>query len=240
VERTLVEERRGWLVAMNGGEFSGGLFWVPRGTAQPVPLDRVLVEPVRWITRTSFGIVGVAGLCHGYGPELKTVVYELHDVLGDDHWRLRLLSVFPGCPTALALAPGGDAVLVLADFGGLKRVDRAGTQTVAMWSQLLSPMELVATGGPDSPRRAPSGSRARTARSFATTAMRAAAARRTARCRLSKRAEGARATCRGPLTSGSKSARRSSARCVTSLVRVAMDSKGRFRSNIDQILRAER
>jgi hypothetical protein len=149
VERTLVEERRGWLVAMNGGEFSGGLFWVPRGTAQPVPLDRVLVEPVRWITRTSFGIVGVAGLCHGYGPELKTVVYELHDVLGDDHWRLRLLSVFPGCPTALALAPGGDAVLVLADFGGLKRVDRAGTQTVATWSQLLSPMELVATGGPD-------------------------------------------------------------------------------------------
>ena len=49
VERTLVEERRGWLVAMNGGEFSGGLFWVPRGTAQPVPLDRVLAEPVRWI-----------------------------------------------------------------------------------------------------------------------------------------------------------------------------------------------
>jgi hypothetical protein len=39
---------------------------------------------------------------------------------------------------------------------------------------------------------------------------------------------------------GSNSARRSSARCVTSLLRVAMDSKGRFRSNIDQILGPER
>jgi hypothetical protein len=60
--RSVVSQPNGWLVAMDDGEFGGGLYWVEAGTLRLRRLDSNLVDPIRWIGARGNRIVGVSGL----------------------------------------------------------------------------------------------------------------------------------------------------------------------------------
>ncbi len=62
--RTYVITEKGILVALNDGEGNdGGLYWLPKGEQQPHRVTSAGAAEVRWVFSTTFGIIGVSGLC---------------------------------------------------------------------------------------------------------------------------------------------------------------------------------
>ncbi len=142
--RTSVQTDTGWLIAMDRGEADGsGLYWVPAGTAHAQRLDAPLAAPVRWIARTPFGIVGVAGLCAGDPCVSRTAIYKLLPNDGSPEWQLVPIAVVPGCPAAIGMEADGEAVLVAAGCGGLDRLHAGGAMRVASWPSHLLPREVA-------------------------------------------------------------------------------------------------
>ncbi|WP_437285000.1 hypothetical protein [Sorangium sp. So ce406] len=133
----------GWLVAVDKGEFGAGLFWVDKTGTRGRRVDAALDERIRWISRVPFGLIGVAGLCHGEACARRTTVYRIErDERGD--WALTAHAEVAGCPAARAIDPGADAVLIGA-CGALYRVTKAGVDKVGEWSNLLIPRALDAS-----------------------------------------------------------------------------------------------
>jgi hypothetical protein len=147
--RSVVKVENGWLVAVNRGEFGGGLFWVRAGTLEAQPLDQNLVDSVRWVGMSKFGILGVAGLCHGDACTLRTSVYEVSRSV-EGQWRLRPSAVLKGCPAAVSLDSASESLVVAAPCGALSRLDANGTREVAVWPLHLGPTQVVVTGGTSS------------------------------------------------------------------------------------------
>lgn len=139
--RMVTKVKDGWLVAMQRGEFGGGVFWVQADTLEVKQLDAHLGEHVGWIGALESGVVGVAGLCHGEMCTHRTSVYEILP-WPDGGWRLQPLALFNGCPGAVGFGVGNDSVLIGASCGGLQRVDRRGARQVADWPRYLYPIQV--------------------------------------------------------------------------------------------------
>jgi len=131
------------------GENGGGLYWLRAGTLEAQPLDQNLVDSVRWVGMSKFGILGVAGLCHGDACALRTSVYEISRSV-EGQWRLRPAAVLKGCPAALSLDAAGESLVVAAPCGALSRLEADGTHEVAVWPMHLGPIQVVVTGSASS------------------------------------------------------------------------------------------
>lgn len=143
---TAVTTDAGVLIAVNGGEFAGELYWVKhrvgeQHAAAPVPIREMGAGAIRWIARLSFGVVGIAGLCHGDACAARTTVYHVRP--SGEGWTLETLAAWQGCPAAPAVEPGGEALLV-ATCGTLQRVSAAGSETVARWQGPWTPPPMAA------------------------------------------------------------------------------------------------
>ncbi|MFC1642254.1 hypothetical protein ACFL5O_06145 [Myxococcota bacterium] len=137
--RRVVEMPDGWLVAMDRGEFGGGLYWVDRANQQVVSLDAARDERIRWIAQVTEGVLGVAGLCHGWGCVRSTSIY--HIVRGaHGQWSLVPKHRFAGCPTLRAVLDR-DSMLV-SGCGALYRVTPGGLETLGTWPKSLLPLGL--------------------------------------------------------------------------------------------------
>lgn len=128
----------GWLVAIDRGEFDGGLYSVRAGDPVAQRLDGVLWEPVRRITKVDFGIVGVAGLCHGDAALNRTTAYQVTQS-EESGWQLRTLAFLPGCPDASATV--GDSLFIAS--AGLYRIGKTGATRVATWPEHLPAYQLL-------------------------------------------------------------------------------------------------
>jgi hypothetical protein len=143
--RTVVRVDDGWLVAVDRGENSGGLYSVRADTLQARRLDESLIQPVRWIGESQFGILGVAGLCHGDACAQRTSVYEVSPAI-EGGWGLRPLALMNGCPAAASLDPAGASLVVAAQCGALYRIEADAAHEVAAWPPHLGPTQVVVTG----------------------------------------------------------------------------------------------
>lgn len=96
IQRSVVAVEDGWLVAMNGGEFAGGLYWVEASSHALHALDATLHPSIDWVSaarREAHDIpLAVAGLCHGEMCGSRTVVYELFSA-SDSGWLLSTQAV---------------------------------------------------------------------------------------------------------------------------------------------------
>lgn len=140
--RTLVKVENGWLVAVDRGENGGGLYWVRADTLAVQRLDGSLTDSLRWIGRSEFGILGVAGLCHGDACAQRTSVYEVSPAV-EGGWGLRPLALLKGCPAAVSLDPAGTSLVVAAQCGALHRIDADAARDVAVWPTHLGPVQVV-------------------------------------------------------------------------------------------------
>lgn len=141
--RRVIDVDDGWLVAVDKGEFGAGLFWVDKTGMRGRRIDSALDERIRWISRVTFGLIGVAGLCHGEACARHTKLYRIdRNERGD--WALTPHADVVGCPAARVLDPGADAVLI-GTCGALYRVTKAGVDTVGQWSNLLIPRAFEAS-----------------------------------------------------------------------------------------------
>lgn len=131
--RTITSDT-GSLVALNDGEFGGGLFFVHRDGAEGRRLDAHLPEPIRWIGKTASDTVAVAGLCHGEGCTRKTHVYHLVPTQAD--WELRLAATLNGCPQSIQDGATEPEVLI-ATCGELHSVSTSGVRLLSTWDKAL-------------------------------------------------------------------------------------------------------
>ncbi len=153
-ERRVIQVEGGWLVALQEGEMGGGLYWVEASTQKVERLDANLFHYIGWIGMTKFGVVGVAGLCHG-GPGHLTSVLEIFPGV-EEGWLLRPLAVVKGCPGDVSVGAGGDSVVVAAGGGALERIDEKFRQgipevtqrEVATYPDYLLPWQVIPTLGP--------------------------------------------------------------------------------------------
>jgi hypothetical protein len=130
---SVVSTEDGVLLSLDQGEFGAGLYWVESAHAHSgshAVRIQPAAEPIRWIARVSFGIVGVAGLCHGDACAARSAVYRIER--SGDGWRLSSLAEWTGCPASASVEPGGQALLI-ATCGGLKRVHEHGVESVGRW-----------------------------------------------------------------------------------------------------------
>jgi hypothetical protein len=100
----VVEGAKAWLVALDVGEFGEGLYSIGKESRKAVRLDLQLPEAVRWIERLDFGVVAVAGLCHGEGCARATRVYRVDP--SPTGWTLAPLAELAGCPVAISASSG--------------------------------------------------------------------------------------------------------------------------------------
>jgi hypothetical protein len=145
-ERQVVPVNGGFLVALDAGEWGGGLFFVSGSTRRATRVDTP-DQVIRRIARLSFGMVGISGLCHGESCSLKTAIFQIRQP-SPDEWRLTLLRRLDGCPGTVSVAPG-DAALLVASCGKLYRITATAATVVARW-----PNTLIAIGAEAAPERA--------------------------------------------------------------------------------------
>ncbi len=138
-ERRVVEGDKAWLVALNVGEFGEGLYSVDKESLQTVRLDLQLPEAVRWIERLDFGVVAVAGLCHGEGCARATRVYRVDP--SPTGWTLVPLAELGGCPVAIA-ASRGDREALLLTCSATHSIRSSGLATAARWQGNLIPVHF--------------------------------------------------------------------------------------------------
>jgi hypothetical protein len=112
-------------------------------------LDENLAEAIRWIGPSEFGILGVAGFCHGDACALRTTVYEVAPAVVDEGWRLRPLALLKGCPAATELDPAGKSLVAAVHCGALHRISAQATSDIATWPAHLSPSQLLVTRSAD-------------------------------------------------------------------------------------------
>ena len=148
-QRTVLAVEDGWLVAIDGGEFTMGLYWVDAGSHELHSLDENLSYPIGWVSngvRDSRNIpLAVAGLCHGEMCGGRTTVYELFPGL-DRGWQLSPRAVIAGCPAALTQSPDQRALYIASDCGTLNRVNDDHTvRVVAEWPSHLFPYQVIVT-----------------------------------------------------------------------------------------------
>jgi hypothetical protein len=105
-------------------------------------LDANLLYYVGWVGAFEFGVVGVAGLCHGATCTQRTSAYEVFHA-PDEGWRLLPIAVFAGCPSAVGAGAQGRSLLVAAGCGGLQRIERDSARTVATWPDYLQPWQVT-------------------------------------------------------------------------------------------------
>lgn len=148
-ERRVVEGAKAWLVALDVGEFGEGLYSVDKESRQAVRLDLQLPEPVRWIERLDFGILAVAGLCHGEGCARATRVYRVDPT--PTGWTLAPLAELRGCPVAIA-ASSGDPEALLLTCTAAHSIRSSGLATAASWQGDFTPIH-----SPDAAQRDASG-----------------------------------------------------------------------------------
>jgi len=142
--RTVVKVANGWLVAVDRGENGGGLYWVRAETLEAQRIDGSLIDSVRWVGTSEFGILAVAGLCHGDACAQRTSLYELSSTV-EGGWGLRPLALLKGCPAAISLAPAGTALVVAAHCGALHQIEADAAREVAVWPRHLGPVQVVVT-----------------------------------------------------------------------------------------------
>jgi hypothetical protein len=138
-ERRVVEGAKAWLVALDAGEFGEGLYSVDKESGQSVRLDLQLPEPVRWIERLDFGVVAVAGLCHGEGCARATRLYRVE--ASPTGWTLAPLAELSGCPAAIA-ATSGDHEAILLTCKGAHSIRSSGLATAATWQGDFTPIHF--------------------------------------------------------------------------------------------------
>jgi hypothetical protein len=152
-QRTVVPVDNGWLVAIDGGEFSMGLYWVNSASRETRSLDRDLLYPIGWVGLAS-GASGdsplaVAGMCHGEGCTHQTTVYELLFV-PDRGWRLSPKAVIEGCPGAVTQSSDRRALVIASDCGTLNRLDeRRSVEVVGAWPHYLFPQQVIVSENRD-------------------------------------------------------------------------------------------
>lgn len=141
-----LEMRGGALVAIDKGEFAeSGLYWLTEGNDTLQSIDVPLDTPVRRVFPTPYGIVGVAGLCHGSGPFVTTVV-SLSPTEVPTTWNVSTIAQLQGCPAAVQLSPREDAVVIATANGeGLVATSESKTDVIAAWPAHLHPKELHIT-----------------------------------------------------------------------------------------------
>jgi hypothetical protein len=147
--RTVLAVEDGWLVAIDGGEFAMGLYWVEAGSHELHSLDANLSYPIGWVSngvRESRNIpLAVAGSCHGEGCTHRTTVYELFPAL-ERGWQLSPRAVIQGCPAALTQSADQRALFIASDCGTLSRVnDDRTVRVVAEWPSHLFPYQVIVT-----------------------------------------------------------------------------------------------
>jgi hypothetical protein len=143
-QRTVVTQPGGWLVAINRGEFGGGLFWVDRTTLQPRRLDASLASPIHWVGVSGTRIFGFVGLCHGESCTHQTTVFEVVDLLRDHNWQLDARRMFDGCPGAIEEDAVARTIVVAAGCGSLVVIDgEARVHPVVPLPAHLTPINLV-------------------------------------------------------------------------------------------------
>jgi hypothetical protein len=135
--RRVIEDEKGWLVAMDAGEFGGGLFTLDKGASTAKSLDAELPERIRWIERFDFGAVGVSGLCHGEGCATASYVYSIERAASG--WSVSQLAELKGCPSKILGTPGGSEALLLT-CRALHRITASGVAAVAQWQEGLYPV----------------------------------------------------------------------------------------------------
>jgi hypothetical protein len=138
-ERRVVEGAKAWLVALDVGEFGEGLYSVDKESRQAVRLDPQLPEAVRWIERLDFGVVAVAGLCHGEGCARATRVYRVDP--SPTGWTLAPLAELGGCPVAIA-ASSGDREALLLTCKAAHSIRSSGLATAASWQGDFTPIHF--------------------------------------------------------------------------------------------------
>jgi len=142
--RTAVQVENGWLVAVDRGEAGGGLYSVRAGTLEMQRLDENLADAIRWVGMSEFGILGIAGLCHGDACALRTTVYEISPSI-EGGWQLRPRALLKGCPAAIGLDPAGMSLAIAAHCGALHRIEADGASNAAAWPTALSPIQVLVT-----------------------------------------------------------------------------------------------
>ncbi|MDF3068465.1 MAG: hypothetical protein K0R38_4066, partial [Polyangiaceae bacterium] len=144
--RTALRDDAGWLVAMDAGEFGGGLYAWDERASSATQLDAALPEAIRWIGRFDFGIVGVAGLCHGEGCALTTAIYDIRRAAAG--WSVSRLAELQGCPIRVIRASGDEALLLTCR--ALHSITASGVVPVAEWQEGLHPVPWEASAVRDS------------------------------------------------------------------------------------------
>ncbi|MDC0745174.1 hypothetical protein [Polyangium mundeleinium] len=131
------------MIAIDKGEFGAGLFWIDKLGTRARRIDTALDERIRWISRVKFGVIGIAGLCHGEACARHTMVYRV-ERNEQGSWALAPHADLVGCPATHVVDHGTDAVLI-GTCGALYRVTKAGAETVGQWSKLLIPRAFDAS-----------------------------------------------------------------------------------------------
>lgn len=143
--RRVLKVTNGWLVGADAGEFGGGAFFIARDK-EPKRLDEQLPEPIRWIERFDFGILGVAGRCDGDGCARSSQVYRI-DSAGDD-WRVVPLASFEGCPLSIDGVEGASEAL-LVTCTELLSVSASSVTRIGSWKKGETPAAGPATAARD-------------------------------------------------------------------------------------------
>lgn len=138
-ERRVVEGTKAWLVALDVGEFGEGLYSIDKESRQAVRLDLQLPEAVRWIERLDFGVVGVAGLCHGEGCASATRVYRIDP--SPTGWTLAPLAELSGCPVSISASSGAPEALLLTCRVAYS-IRSSGVTTAASWGGEFTPVHF--------------------------------------------------------------------------------------------------
>jgi hypothetical protein len=121
---------------MDAGEFGGGLYAWDESASSAAQLDAALPEAIRWIERFDFGIVGVAGLCHGEGCARTTAIYDIRRAAAG--WSVSRLAELRGCPIRVVRESGDEALLLTCR--ALHSITASGVVPVAEWQEGLHPV----------------------------------------------------------------------------------------------------
>lgn len=141
--RSIVSVSGGWLVAIKHQQSQeGGLYWVAQGSSEAKPIESGSLAGIRWLMRTSFGIVGIGGTCSGDACALETAVYSIERSGGDSLWTATPRGAIAGCPAAVGAGVDEKSVLVATGCGTVYQIGKRAMASVASWPRHLLALEI--------------------------------------------------------------------------------------------------
>jgi hypothetical protein len=151
--RFVVDVEDGWIVALNAGEFGGGLYWIARDGSQVRTLNDW--DNVAALVKTTFGVVALTGLDHMMPGKGKALLVKKSRA---GIWRSAHLADI-GASAHAATAAADGAILVVTRTS-LVKVDRRGNARVlhrGQWSQFFTVGSVQSDFYPGSVMTGPAG-----------------------------------------------------------------------------------